>query len=376
MLSRLADPEPDVDGEEGDASFDGEGGAWGEGEGEGEGDGEGDGDGEGVDGAVQGDFPGAAVSGEMQFKTKAPRRQKAGDDTIKRPTTTWIEYCQFKRQELLGKNPKMNFAELAKAMSEGFKNMSEAERLQLNDICEKDKERYKNELIARGIDPATVLPKQRNRAGGGPGRGRGKKVAADGVGGGEEGDQFFDLPLAKVKKIMKLDPEVKQLASDAILAVTRCTELFLASLLTKSLEASERRGTKTVHLVDVLHTVQTRDCFEFLRLDLRRGVSDVGGGLDGAGVGSGRSTSGGEVSGDQPKQKRSYTRRDKGGSKPPRPRARSSNSGSASARGESAPDLASFLASLPDPLQSGPAAAGVAANYYERGGEGGDWSEV
>ena len=195
------------------------------------------------------------------------------------------------------------------------------EKAQLAEIVEKDKERYKNELIAKGIDPATVIPKPRSRGEPGVDRRRKNPAATE-----ESGDQLHPFPLNKIKKIMKLDPDVKQIASDAILAVTRCTEMFLASIVTKSYETSERRGTKTVHLADVIHSVQTTDCFEFLRLDIRKSLGDSD--LDGAGVGSGKSFPKGDGEGGETGDSTSKRKRSGGGGS-----RRSSGGGSRSAGG-------------------------------------------
>jgi len=261
------------------------------------------------------------IVGLPEQKPKRVRKPKPPSDAIKRPITGWLAYCAMKRAEFTAKKPNMPFGELANMFSDGFRNATAEEKAQLAEIVEKDKERYKNELIAKGIDPATVIPKPRSR--GEPGVDRRRKNVSSTE---DSGDQLHAFPLNKIKKIMKLDPDVKQIAGDAILAVTRCTEMFLASIVTKSYETSERRGTKTVHLADVIHSVQTTDCFEFLRLDIRKSLGDSD--LDGAGVGSGKSFPKGDGEGGETGEQSSKRKRSGGGGS-----RRSSGGGSRSAGG-------------------------------------------
>jgi len=240
------------------------------------------------DGPAQEEFaPESEFAAAGVATAEAPQKKKRKpkpDTTVTRPQTIWVAFCQQKRQEINETRPGLSFAELAKVFKEEYRKLTAEERARLTEICEKDKERWKNELLAKGIDPATLMAKPRVRSE------KTKQPKKEGETGGGENtgesgvDELVQIPLTRIKKLMKLDPDVKQLAGDAILAVSRCTELFLSSLVNKCHETSERRGMKTIHLADVIHTVQTRDCFEFLRLDLRKSMGDTD--LNGAGVGN------------------------------------------------------------------------------------------
>ena len=225
----------------------------------------------------------------IRKKVEGEERENRGPYGVKRPLTSWVLFLQERRPELAAQFPTAGFGELAKMMSEEFKSLSAEKRAELSEKCDKDKERFKNELLAKGVDPSQVIAKPRGGAGGGGG-GRQPGAAAATVrrasSTGPEELGLVEFPLSKIKKIMKLDPEVKQVGGDAIVSMARCAELFLASLANKSLEVAQDRGTKTISLVDVIHAVQGHECFEFLRLDLRKGLYDDP--SDSSGIGAGR----------------------------------------------------------------------------------------
>ena len=72
------------------------------------------------------------------------------------------------------------------------------------------------------------------------------------------------LPLARVKKIIKSDPEVNMVASDSCLLIARSTELFLTELVSRSWVFAQREKRKTVQYKDVANAVNMHDNLFFL----------------------------------------------------------------------------------------------------------------
>lgn len=67
-------------------------------------------------------------------------------------------------------------------------------------------------------------------------------------------EPILSIPKNSIKRIMKLDDDVKQVQSEAVFLVGKATELFLAGLARESYEVSQkddRRQIKYDHLVDV-----------------------------------------------------------------------------------------------------------------------------
>ena len=72
------------------------------------------------------------------------------------------------------------------------------------------------------------------------------------------------LPLARVKKFIKLDPDVKQVSPNAVKLVARATELFVAYLARKAFERTMAEKRKTIQYIDCSAAVAEYDTLEFL----------------------------------------------------------------------------------------------------------------
>ncbi|KAK9472355.1 histone-fold-containing protein, partial [Dipodascopsis tothii] len=72
------------------------------------------------------------------------------------------------------------------------------------------------------------------------------------------------LPLARVKRIIKLDEEVRTCSNPAAFAVTIATELFIEYLCEQGLQMSRNDRRKTLHYKDLANAVSKMDELEFL----------------------------------------------------------------------------------------------------------------
>ena len=97
----------------------------------------------------------------------------------------------------------------------------------------------------------------------------------------EDAEPDLSLPLARVKRIMRLDKEVKNTAVDACRLVSRATELFVESLVEGAYHTMKQQKRKTVKHADVEHHVLRKPRLEFLHdhgtfFFLRRDSRDAG----------------------------------------------------------------------------------------------------
>ena len=65
------------------------------------------------------------------------------------------------------------------------------------------------------------------------------------------GDHLCGIPIARVKRIIKSDPDVKLLASDASFLIAKSTELFLEMLAQKAYSRTKEFDRKTVQYKDL-----------------------------------------------------------------------------------------------------------------------------
>ncbi|KAE9553675.1 hypothetical protein FO519_003123 [Halicephalobus sp. NKZ332] len=72
------------------------------------------------------------------------------------------------------------------------------------------------------------------------------------------------LPLSRIKKICKLDPDVHMLTSDALKIVTFSVERFIECLAKEASLVSREDGRKTVQIKDIDRAIRRNPLFEFL----------------------------------------------------------------------------------------------------------------
>ena len=75
------------------------------------------------------------------------------------------------------------------------------------------------------------------------------------------------LPLARVRKIMKLDKEVKNSSKEAALMVQWCTELFLGQLTDEAYGVCKKQRKKMIKYEDISATVRKNEQMLFLAQD-------------------------------------------------------------------------------------------------------------
>ncbi|KAI3379288.1 hypothetical protein SNEBB_003839 [Seison nebaliae] len=74
----------------------------------------------------------------------------------------------------------------------------------------------------------------------------------------------FDLPLARIKKIMKLDEQVQMISADVPVLLTKALEMFVGELAARSWISTEQGRRRTLQRPDVSAGVSQTDMFDFL----------------------------------------------------------------------------------------------------------------
>lgn len=80
----------------------------------------------------------------------------------------------------------------------------------------------------------------------------------------EKAEKLLKFPAARVKHIMKMDPDVNLAASDAIFLVSKATEFFVESLAAESYNYTANNKKKTLTKNDVDAAIDSSDCLAFL----------------------------------------------------------------------------------------------------------------
>ena len=166
---------------------------------------------------------------------------KKSRSDIRKPTTAWLLYATENRGKLQKKNLDLGFTEIAKLLGEDYRNLSTEEKCTLDEQVKQDKLRYLKEL--QNTLPVSTI---------------------------ENFTKDLIIPVGRVKKIIKLDHDVKSIGKEATSALTKATEIFLNYLLEKSLDAASIRGSKCIRDNDIVHAVHINSNLEFLRLDFAK----------------------------------------------------------------------------------------------------------
>lgn len=77
------------------------------------------------------------------------------------------------------------------------------------------------------------------------------------------------LPVARIRKICKLDPDVKNLSKEALLLVTKAAELMTAKLAGETVRVAQIQNRRKLLPDDVAQVCATRENFMFLREDIQ-----------------------------------------------------------------------------------------------------------
>jgi histone H3/H4 len=116
-------------------------------------------------------------------------------------------------------------------------------------------EEYNKALIKAGIQVEDLIADDAKKKNGG-------------IGGPKDPLELV-LPVARIRKIAKLDPEVKNLSKEALHLVVKCTELFTAKLGQESTGMARMQNRRKLLPQDVAHVCQHREPFLFLKEDIQ-----------------------------------------------------------------------------------------------------------
>ncbi|KAJ3754608.1 histone-fold-containing protein [Lentinula raphanica] len=90
------------------------------------------------------------------------------------------------------------------------------------------------------------------------------------------------LPLARIKKVMKSDPDVKMIAADAPILFCKACEIFIEEITARAFIIADSNKRRTLSRSDIAAALSKSDQFDFLidivPRDLQRGGAASGGG--------------------------------------------------------------------------------------------------
>ncbi|CAA7268675.1 unnamed protein product [Cyclocybe aegerita] len=85
------------------------------------------------------------------------------------------------------------------------------------------------------------------------------------------------LPLARIKKVMKSDPDVKMIAADAPILFCKACEIFIAEITARAFIVADSNKRRTLSRADIAKALSKSDQFDFLIDIVPREEANFGG---------------------------------------------------------------------------------------------------
>lgn len=81
-------------------------------------------------------------------------------------------------------------------------------------------------------------------------------------------DQQLIMPVARIRRICKMDPDVSGLSKEAVPLICKAAELFTTRLGREAVKVAALQNRRKLHPSDVAEVCSSREAFSFLREDM------------------------------------------------------------------------------------------------------------
>ncbi|KAF1333774.1 Nuclear y ccaat-box binding factor c subunit nf yc, partial [Globisporangium splendens] len=178
---------------------------------------------------------------------------------IKKALSSYMIFCNDRRKQVTEENPGLRIGEIQKLISTQWKELSEQDKEvrcfvamarvgHYVQLAAKDKERYEQEKRDNPIEVEEADPET-----------DAQMAAASAT--------ACVYQLGRVKKIVHTDPEVGKVSREALIAISKASELFVQFLATKGYENALFQNKRQIKSSDVTRAIQSTGSLDWLRED-------------------------------------------------------------------------------------------------------------
>lgn len=167
---------------------------------------------------------------------------------------SYISFVSFSVYTYSLQHPGQPISFLAKMCGQEWKSMDDDAKAPYQERAAAEKERYEAYLkaaAARGDEFQL------------------EAAAGTGTASGSSGPLDMVFPANKVRKICKLDPEVKNVSREALQLIVKAAELFTTAIGKESVKVARFNNRRKLLPEDVAHVCVHRDAFTFLKDDVK-----------------------------------------------------------------------------------------------------------
>ena len=172
----------------------------------------------------------------------------------KAPLSGYFLFLGDNRQTVKAANPTLGIGPIGKMLGKMWSELSDEEKAKFTDKAAVAKASYFEKLKEWEKDMAEFVAK------GGLPSSRSSDAAKD-------DPRLPVLPLARIKSIMKKDPDVCSMSKEALFIMTKCTDLFVEHLGDASIRQAYGQKRKSVRVEDINSAIRTTSSARFLEAD-------------------------------------------------------------------------------------------------------------
>ncbi|CAH7681432.1 histone-fold-containing protein, partial [Phakopsora pachyrhizi] len=72
------------------------------------------------------------------------------------------------------------------------------------------------------------------------------------------------IPLARIKKLLKTDPEIRMIANEVIVLLDKACQIFVNEITVRAFLVATSSNRRTINTSDIASAVSQSDMFDFL----------------------------------------------------------------------------------------------------------------
>lgn len=197
-----------------------------------------------------------SVSGKEKKNKAAPSASSLPPRPVKRARTAYFIFTDEKRPKVQAEHPGEGVAVVARIMGQMWSTLPPEEKESYQERAAQERDRVAKEM-------------EEWKAAGGV-------VETDNGGDGPHKDSSSLIyPLGRIRKICKLDPEVRGMSKEALLLITKCAELATSKLGQETVRVAQLQNRRKLLPEDVALVCSNREQFLFLKDDVKDLVKDM-----------------------------------------------------------------------------------------------------
>ena len=184
-----------------------------------------------------------------------PHRPRPRHRRAQKPQSAYFHFVSGVRARVKEANPGLGLGAQQKIISAEWRELRHEQKQPFIDSADKDKARYAEQLKVAAAESAAL------------GEAEGPEADAARAARDEAASNETIFPLARIKKVMKLDPDVKNMSAEAVKLMAKAAELFVGHLGSLTAAVAEGQHRRTVKEEDLGACIHHYEHLEWLMMD-------------------------------------------------------------------------------------------------------------